>query len=193
MDSIRHILLILDPVLILPFRVPGPPLLGYFLGLFALSLWCMPLGDAAGMLVTWLNRGVYGQYAKDMVHHHNLSIRAAQSGDKANFRAVNKQAHEAFGKYFFSQAAVFTATLWPVPFALAWLDLRFRETSLPLPLVDFQADYVFFFIPLYILARLLYPRLMARIPGYRRFRMAAAFRMEERPEGLDDPGEGGGG
>lgn len=193
MEAIRLVLVVLDPLLILPFRVPGPPLVGYLLGIFVLCLWCMPLGDATGLLVARLNRGVYGRYAKDMVHHHNLSIRAAKTGDNANFRAVNKQAHDAFGKYFFSQATVFTATIWPVPFALAWLDLRFREVFIPLPLVDFAANYVFFFIPLYILARLLYPRVMFRIPWYRRLRMAATFRMEERPEGLDDPEGGAGG
>lgn len=176
----REFLLLFDPWLIQPFRWPESPLAGYLLGLLVLGLLCVLLGDAAAILVSRLNRKVYGGYIKDMVHHHELSIKAAQSGSRENYKAVNRQAHESFGRYFFSQAAVFTASIWPLPFALAWLDLRFREALVRLPVLDYDANYVFFFIPLYILARVIYSRTIGRMSWYVRLRLAATLE-EARP------------
>lgn len=175
MDKLQRVLLVLDPWLIRPFRWPDSALGGFLLGTFLLGLLCVLLGDVAAVLVSRLNRKVYGGYIKDMIHDHELSIEAAKTGNKENFKAVNRQAHESFGRYFFSQAAVFTASIWPLPFALAWLDLRFREVLIRLPLLDYDANYVFFFLPLYILARLIYSRTIGRMPWYLRLRLAATL------------------
>lgn len=181
MDKLQNVLLVLDPWLIKPFRWPESPLAGYFLGIFILGLICVLLGDVAAILVSRLNRKVYGGYIKDMVHHHEMSIEAAKTGNKAHFKAVNRQAHESFGRYFFSQAAVFTASIWPLPFALAWLDMRFRDALVRLPFLDYDANYVFFFIPLYIVARLIYSRSIGRMPWYLRLRMAAILEEAAKP------------
>ncbi|MCM0753765.1 hypothetical protein M7784_00685 [Desulfovibrio aminophilus] len=190
MNGLRDLLLVLDPWLIQPFRWLDAPMPAFLLGLFALSLVCVFLGDIASLGVLRLNRKVFGGYIKDMVHHHELSITAAKTGSKENFKAVNRQAHDAFGKYFFSQAAVFTSSIWPVPFALAWLDMRFQGVLIKLPLVDFEANYVFFFLPLYILARFLYSRTIGRIPWYLRVRAAAILDLGGEA-GRSASGEGG--
>lgn len=191
MDGLRDFLLILDPWLIQPFRWLDAPMPAFLLGIFSLSLVCVFLGDLAALAVLRLNRKVFGGYLKDMVRHHELSITAAKTGSKENFKAVNRQAHEAFGKYFFSQAAVFTSSIWPVPFALAWLDIRFQGVLIKLPLMDFEANYVFFFLPLYILARILYSRTIGRIPWYARMRAAATLDIGE-DAAHSAPGTGGG-
>jgi hypothetical protein len=107
-----------------------------------------------------------------MVKHHNLSVKALRSSDKEAYKAVNKQAHEAFGKYFFSQAGAFTLSIWPLPFALAWMELRFGGIPLELPFrlpgVGDSVFYPFFFIPIYIVVRIAYGKLMRRLPAYRR-------------------------
>ena len=191
MNGLRDLLLVLDPWLIQPFRWLDAPMPAFLLGIFALSLVCVFLGDIASLGVLRLNRKVFGGYIKDMVHHHELSITAAKTGSKENFKAVNRQAHDAFGKYFFSQAAVFTSSIWPVPFALAWLDIRFQGVLIKLPLVDFEANYVFFFLPLYILARFLYSRTIGRIPWYLRVRAAAILDLGGEAGRSASGGEGG--
>lgn len=89
------------------------------------------MGDVTSQLARRLNRNLYGRYRDEMVRHHNLSVRALRHADKEAYKAVNKQAHEAFGKYFFSQAGAFTLSIWPVPFAMAWMELRFGESPGP--------------------------------------------------------------
>ncbi len=174
MQAVRNVLLWLDPLLIASYRWLDAPLAAFLCGTFILCLWCVLLGDVAALGAARLNRKLYAGYLEDMVHHHNLSVKAIGQGDKASYKAVNKQAHEAFGKYFFSQAAVFSVSIWPVPFALAWLDMRFRGVAIPLPFYEPGVGYNFFFFPLYILARLVYARIMKRLPAYRRLRSAVA-------------------
>lgn len=191
MNGLHDLLLTLDPWLILPFRWLDAPMPAFLLGIFVLSLVCVFLGDIVSLGVLRLNRKVFGGYIKDMVHHHELSITAAKTGSKENFKAVNRQAHDAFGKYFFSQAAVFTSSIWPVPFALAWMDIRFQGVLIKLPVVDSEVNYVFFFLPLYILARFLYSRTIGRIPWYLRVRAAATLDLGGKAERSPAGGEGG--
>lgn len=188
----RQFLLALDPWLIAPYRwLDGSPVVAFLVGTFLLGLLCTLLGDVISLLAQRLNRKTYGGYMKDMVHNHNLSIAAAKTGNKSDFKAVNSQAHDAFGKYFFSQAAVFTSSILPLPFALAWMDMRFHDVRVALPLIDFQAGYVFFFIPLYILARFLYSRIMRRMSWYARLWAKTVLDIgeeAERPKAADEDG-----
>lgn len=182
MDAIRDALIWLDPWLIWAYRLSGHAFSGFLLGTFVLCLGCAVLGDAGYLLARRLNRRVYGEYHDEMIRRHNLSVRAIGQGNKAAYKAANKLAHEAFGKYFFSQAGVFTASLWPAPFALAWMDLRFRHVPLSLPVslpgIGKEVAYPFFFIPLYIAARMLYGRLARCVPAYRRLQDWAAHGRE---------------
>lgn len=172
MDVLRNFLQFLDPGIIWAFRLLSDPWTSFFLGMVYLTLLCVVLGDISSLLVRRMNRKVYGRYRDEMVRHHNLSVEALKSSDKAAYKAVNKQAHEAFGKYFFSQAGAFTLSVWPLPFALAWMELRFGGLPLTLPFslpgVGDSVFYPFFFIPIYIAVRISYGRILRRIPFYQR-------------------------
>lgn len=172
MDALRNMLLALDPYIIWAFRLVQDPWISFFLGIIFLNLVCVIMGDISSLLVRRMNRKVYGKYHDQMVRHHNLSVEALKHSDKEAYKAVNKQAHEAFGKYFFSQAGAFTLSIWPLPFALAWMELRFGGLPLTLPFsvpgVGDTVLYPFFFIPIYIVVRILYGRIMRRVPFYQR-------------------------
>ncbi|NCC24952.1 MAG: hypothetical protein EOM25_07105 [Deltaproteobacteria bacterium] len=170
MDTLRNILLGLDPYIIWAFRLVDEPWLGFFLGSSLLCLICVVFGDITSLSAKRMNRKLYGKYRDEMVRHHNLSIQALEHTDKAAYKAVNKQAHEAFGKYFFSQAGAFTLSIWPVPFAMGWMDIRFGGIPLPLPFplpgVGDSVFYPFYFLPMYILIRIFYGRIMRRFAFY---------------------------
>jgi len=171
MELLRNFLLTLDPYIIWAFRLAGGAWAGFFLGSFALNLVCVVMGDVTSILARRLNRKVYGAYHDEMVKQHNLSVQALRNANKDAYKAVNKQAHEAFGKYFFSQAGAFTLSIWPLPFALAWMDMRFGGVPLTLPFalpgIGDSVIYTFFFIPMYIAVRIAYGRIMRCFGFYR--------------------------
>ncbi len=172
MSMFRDFFVALDPFAIWAFRVSEEPWVGFLFGSLILNLACVMLGDVTSILARRLNRKVYGAYHDEMVKHHNLSVKALRTSDKEAYKAVNKQAHEAFGKYFFSQAGAFALSIWPLPFALAWMEMRFGGIPMDLPFaipgVGNSVFYPFFFIPIYIIVRVSYGKLMRMSPVYRR-------------------------
>lgn len=89
---------------------------------------------------------------------HNLSVKAIVVKDKDGYRACNKQANEAFGKYFFNMITQGAAFLWPVPFALGWMATRFSQVEFELlfslPLIGDTVGFAAVMIPMYILFRI---------------------------------------
>lgn len=168
----RDFFVALDPFVIWAFRVSEESWVGFLFGSLILNLACVMLGDVTSILARRLNRKVYGAYHDEMVKHHNLSVKALRTSDKEAYKAVNKQAHEAFGKYFFSQAGAFALSIWPLPFALAWMEMRFGGIPMDLPFaipgVGKSVFYPFFFIPIYIVVRISYGKLLRMSPVYRR-------------------------
>jgi uncharacterized membrane protein (DUF106 family) len=168
--------LFLDPWLIAPYRLPASATAGFYLGTTILCLYCVLLGDAAYLGVLALNRRRMARLKDEMERQNELAETALKMGDKENYKAVNKQALDAFGHSFTLGAAVFTASLLPIPFALAWMQTRFAEAvpELPvaLPLVGRQPTYLFYFLLLYILVRVVYGKMMLRLPPYRRLKAA---------------------
>jgi hypothetical protein len=106
-----------------------------------------------------------------MVERHNQSMNALKAGDKGSYKAINKLANEAYGKTFFLQLAMASASLWPVPFALAWMQSRFSNVHFPLPfnmsLIGDSVSYPFVFIPLYILTRMLFGKARKHLPYFK--------------------------
>jgi hypothetical protein len=43
------------------------------------------------------------------------------------------------------------AAIWPLPFALAWMQIRFGKVDFVLPWIDISVGYQFTFFPIYIL------------------------------------------
>ena len=163
--KVNNAFILLDAFLIAPFRLPGSALAGMLLGTACLCVLCVLIGELSATGLFLANRRYHTGLRKNMVDKHNSSVNAIQAGDKDSFLAINRLAHESFGKYFFAQAAIGTASLWPLPFALGWMSERFEGLELfPLPFTDRQAGYVFLCILMYIVLRLAFSRIKRHLP-----------------------------
>lgn len=178
-----------DPILISPYRWLENPVAGFFLGTLVLSLWCVLVGKVSGLVVWMINRSHMGSLERKTVKMHNLSLKAILSRDKASYAACNKEANEAFGRYFFAQLAAGAATLWPVPFALAWMETRFSEVtfplSYPLSLITPAVGFLAIFLLWYVLLRILLKQLS---PKFHAVRSEPAWEPRERLMTLADLG-----
>ena len=161
--------LLLDPFFILPYRLlPWEtwPTAAYVLGTALLALAAAVLGLLTLRMARRLHRARLRRLGEDMRHYHQLGEEALRQGSKDNFKAANKQAHEAFGYHFSLNGAFFAASLWPVPPVLAWMQLRFAAVSpeLPfaLPLLGDKPGFVFWFLLCYIPLRLLCGRVAGK-------------------------------
>lgn len=162
----HHIYLWVDLLLISPYRGFDNPVAGFYFGTFMLCLWCMLIGGLTLRFVSGVNREHLKSLRKSMIKMHNLSIKALMLKDKENYRACNKEANEAFGKYFFNTITLGAAMLWPIPFALAWMNTRFGHVRFdllfPLPFLGDKVGFSAVMIPLYILCRILWAKIERR-------------------------------
>ncbi|MEZ0576041.1 hypothetical protein [Halodesulfovibrio aestuarii] len=139
--DMQSIFFALDPFFIAPYRWISNPEMAVWMGSIVLGLWCVFAGEISSIFIYHVNRAYYAKLNAKMVRMHNLSIEAIKQKDKANFKAANTWANEYFGKVFFAQAAFFAVSLWPVPFALGWMQTRFTGVdivSFPMLSVDFD-------------------------------------------------------
>jgi hypothetical protein len=170
MYSILPVLLFLDPWFIAPFRWLPSSTAGYLLGIAIIALQCILLGDLSATLVTYLNRGYLKKIQDKMDRNHNLSEQALMQGDKESYKAVNRQGLDAFGYQFSMGAAIFCVSIWPMPFTLAWLHLRFAEAPLELavklPLLGQSVHYFASFLLMYIAVRMIYSFVLTRQSWY---------------------------
>jgi hypothetical protein len=170
--DLQTVLTFFDPLLIAPYRAVAPAAAGYLLGTTVLALYCVVIGDLSATLVAFFNRGYLTKLRWKMEHNHQLSEKALMMGDKESYKAVNKQGLDAFGYSFSMGAALFCVSIWPMPFALAWLNSRFLEAPLQvptaLPLLGGREFHFFTsFLLLYILVRIGYSLIMARVTWYK--------------------------
>jgi len=189
MALLHHLWVRADLILISPYRWSGNPVAGFFLGTLVLSLWCVLIGKVTGRVVWMINRSHMESLERKTVKMHNLSLKAILFKDKASYTACNKEANEAFGRYFFAQLATGAATLWPVPFALAWLETRFNEVTFPLQyplsLIAPAVGYLAIFLLWYLLLRILLKNLS---PEFHAVRTETAREPRERMMTLADLG-----
>jgi len=162
----------LDSFFIYFYRLNSEPILGYYIGTFTLCLICVILGEITASLVFKFNQSYIEQDNRTMIKMHNLSLYALKAKDKTSFKACNEEANEAFGKVFFTQITLALSSLWPVPFAIAWMETRFGEVPFALPfrifLIGDSVGYLFTFIPIYILTRLLFGRAQHWFPFFKK-------------------------
>jgi hypothetical protein len=161
----------IDSAAIFFFRLPEIPILGYYLGCAVLSLVCVVVGQLTIAIAFFCNKKFIDADNREMVHMHNLSVRALLSKDKRAYKSCNKVANEAFGKVFFSQIALSVSSLWPIAFAAGWLQTRFQDVAfkLPfsLPVVGDHVGFMFTFLPIYILVYILFGQIKGRLPFFR--------------------------
>lgn len=153
----------IDSLLIAPFRAFEEPIVGFYFGTFILCLWCILLGELTFRVAAVANRSYMNKLRAQAVKMHNLSIKAIVVKDKENFKACNKEANEAFGKYFFNMITQGAAFLWPVPFALGWMSNRFAQVEfemlITLPFIGNTVGFAAVLILMYILCRILWGQL----------------------------------
>ena len=182
----------IDRMTVMMFRIIDNPVAGYLLGSFLLAFICVVIGQTTYGLAWKWNRRWLQRDNDSMINMHNLSLRALSFKDKSAYKACNKEANDAFGKYFFAQIAMGLASLWPVPFALAWMDMRFGavifKTLVPLPGIGDTVGYTASFIPMYILTYILFSQVKHRLPffGTLRRQMASDTAAAPAMMSLDD-------
>ena len=161
-----------DAFLILFYRITGYSLFDYFIGTLILGFFCVIIGELSISLAIRFNKRYLDSMSKEMTEKEQLSMEAYRAGDKDSYRALNKEATDVWGKHFFTMVAYSAGILWPIPFALAWMQSRFQGIEFPLafPLslvFGSSVGYTFTFIPLYILSRIGFKYLRPRLPYFR--------------------------
>ncbi|MDO9082121.1 MAG: hypothetical protein Q7U56_02430 [Humidesulfovibrio sp.] len=139
-----------DALLIAPFRLLPSPEAGFLLGSALLALASAALGQASKALVAHAHRVRRASQDGETKKRHELSIQAAQAGNKDAYLAQNHLAQEHYGNSLALSAGRGAALLWPGMIALAWLSWRFDGVAMPY-LWD-SAGPVTVFLPLYIAA-----------------------------------------
>ena len=165
--------LFIDRFLISLYRLTGIAIVDYFIGTTIVSFLCVLIGHATYLWVYRQNHHYLLISEDKMVQMHTLSIDALRAKDKDTYISYNKLANDAFGKYFFAQIATGMAAIWPLPFALSWMQMRFGKVDFTLPWVDFPVGYQFTFFPIYILVHLSYCSVKARILNFKQQRKEA--------------------
>jgi len=184
METWTTLYLWIDRFLVFFYRLVDNPILGYYIGTGTLCLLCVIIGQLTLATSFLWNRRSIDHDNQEMVHMHNLSVKALLAKDKKAYKLCNKEANNAFGKVFFSQIAMSISSLWPVPFALAWMQTRFGDVSfeLPvkLPLIGDTVGFLFTAIPIYILMYILFGKIKSRLPFFGRMtRMLSEYDKKE--------------
>ena len=169
MDIIIYLYSIIDSTLMYFYRLPGNPLLGYYLGTFILSLACVIIGEYSISIAFKVNKDKITRDNKDINHFQDLSIKALKAGDKKAYKACNSIANDAFGKSFFSQITLSASSLWPLFIALGWMQYRFSGVEFSLPFSVFGTTYTvgYFlrFVLCYITTRIVFGKLKNKFPN----------------------------
>jgi hypothetical protein len=170
---------ILDPILIILYRLTGHPLVDYYLGTFLLALLTVLVGELTISIVFRINKAHLDKLNARVEKMNRLSEEALNLGDEKAYRAINKVGNDAFGHLFFNKFGLSAASLWPIFFALAWMQERFAEIGLPLPWIGWEINYFFFFLLCYILARIFFGRVKRHLPYFKGVhRMLRAYDQE---------------
>jgi hypothetical protein len=160
--------LFLDPYLIWFYRLTGHAVLNFLVGTFVLAWLALLVGECTSYLAALLVKPHVERVTGEAKKYQDLSIEALKAGDRPAYEAANKLANEAFGKSFFMQLTLSATFFWPVFYVLGWMQYRFLELEFPLPFIGVSLGYIGAFIPIYILAYLLFKQIKSRLPLCRR-------------------------
>jgi len=161
---------VLDHYLIRFYRITGQAEVDFVIGTFVLAGLCLLMGEATVCLAFRFTRKRLEQRAAEAAKYQDLSMEALKAGNKEAYQAANQLANEAFGHSFFQQVALSAAFLWPVCFALAWMQQRFLEAEFPLPGTNWSLGFIGVFIIVYVAAYFLFKRVKKRWPDFRRMK-----------------------
>ncbi len=141
---------VLDPYLIWGYRLSGHAGLDFVIGTTVLVFLSQLLGEVTAYLAQMAVRRRLDESSAAAERYRNLSVDALKAGNKEAYLAANRLANEAFGQVFFMQIAQGASFLWPIFFALTWMQYRFLSLPFPIPLTGYSLGYIGVFILLYI-------------------------------------------
>lgn len=150
----EEINLLLDPLLIAPYRALDDPVLAWWLGTIWVAGLSILVGELTLALGKRLNRRTLDQHAGEAKDMQEKSMAALKAGDKAAYKAMNRLANESFGRSFFQRAALGAAALWPLFLAAGWMQRRFAGLDIPLLGDQLSVGWVQGLIICYLLLRL---------------------------------------
>jgi hypothetical protein len=156
-----------DPYLLALYRLTGVEILDGLVGTFLVALIAAVVGEFTISIVFRINRRHLDRLNDDLKKYSDLSQEAARRGDPVSYKALNKQANDAWGQVFFNKFGLSAAALWPVFFALDWMQPHFSENGVPAPFFPEGANYVALFLVCYILARIVFGRLKPHLPYFK--------------------------
>ena len=202
--EMHPVYLYLDSYLIWFYRLSGSAEANFLLGTLALAVLSLLVGEFTSFLASCVVRRHFEQVAGEAKRYQDLSIEALKAGDRPAYEAANKLANEDFGKSFFMQVALSATFLWPIFFALGWMQHRFLDVEFPLPFISFSLGYIAVFLLLYVATYFVFKAVKRRMPYFRRIKelMDASGRSARNLQSFGDPlppvaagkptGEGGG-
>jgi hypothetical protein len=163
--------LMIDPSLIRFYRITGYAPADFVIGTIVLACIAILAGELTLALAYWAVRKHIDKLTAEADKYQELSMAALIEGDRQSYKAANHLANEAFGRSFFMQIALSAAFLWPVFFALAWMQYRFAGLEFPLPFshhhsFGFVGVFILVFIPVYLVFR----KVRYRLPFFRRLK-----------------------
>ena len=158
----------IDPYVIWFYRMTGYTFVDFLIGVLVLAFIALLIGECTISLAFLAAKKRIDKINAQVVRYQNLSFDALRAGDKNTYHASNKLANDAFGKSFFMQIALSAAFLWPIFFALDWMQWRFSGVEFELLFVDRRVGAVCVFITLYAAAFLVFKRVKHHLPYFRR-------------------------
>jgi len=171
-SSLDTLVLQADSFLIAFYRITGYSLFDYFIGTMFLGFLCVVIGELSVSLAIRFNKRYLDSMSSEMVEKERLSLEAHRAGDTEGYKALNKEATDVWGKHFFTMVAYSAGILWPLPFALGWMQTRFADVefnlAFPLSLIFGKSvGYIFTFIPIYILCRIFFKYMRPYLPYFK--------------------------
>ena len=162
----------IDGFLIFFYRLTGYSFVDYIIGTMVLAFICVIIGELCVSLAIRFNKRYLDSMSREMKEKERLSIEARRAGDLDSYKALNKEATDVWGKHFFTMVAYSAGILWPLPFALGWMQTRFAgvefDLAFPLSLIFGKSvGYIFTFIPIYILCRIFFKYMRPYLPYFK--------------------------
>ncbi|MGQ9858548.1 MAG: hypothetical protein ACUVS3_07640 [Thermodesulfobacteriota bacterium] len=140
------------------------------------------VGEITISLAYRVNRHHVRELNREVQRYQLLSEEAAVLADGEVYRAINREGNEAFGRLFFHKIALSAASLWPIFFALQWLQDRYSSRAILIPGTSWEANYVVSFLICYIVVRILFGRLKDKLPYFRRVNKMLEEDQQQREE-----------
>jgi hypothetical protein len=177
----------MDRPLLAAYSLTGIPFLDCLAGTLVLALMATVVGEFTVSVAYRVNRRHLHELGEKVARLHRVSHNALEAGDRSSYRLINREANDAFGRLFFQKAALSAASLWPIFFALEWMQENWPQVGAPLPGASEAVNYVAAFLVCYVTSRLLFGRVKRRLPYFK-----GVYRLLDagEPERKATPGQG---